>query len=362
MMAAPDAPRTIGDTDMRTLGFLATAGFTALAGMAQAETFTLRFQHHMAPSAPAHDLFMQPWIEHIAAESGGRLKIELYPFQQLGGTSADQLSMIRSGEIDGGFILPAALGGAMPEAEALELPQFGGYSAEAASAGAWAFAQAHLLDDLDGLRLIAAQVSGPVPLHLNDSAPVRLSDLENLRVAAESRPAEMLLTLLGAEPVHMTGEAMMAALTDGAVDGATMSWDQAPHLDFAALTQSHTAMPEGMSLGASFGLWAMNEQAYAALPDDLRAILDAHMGVDASRQAGRALDMGAVSGEQFLDASGNWIATLSGDEAGYFGEAVRLVTEEWMQDMDAAGHDGAALVASARNALLEAASEVGAHF
>ena len=345
----------------RTLAFALT-GLMAAGLPAQAQEVTLRFQHFMSPTSPAHDLFMEPWIEMIEAESGGRIAIELYPFSQLGGTPADQMQMIRDGVIDGGFILPAALPGGIPEAEALELPQFGGYSAETASAGAWAFTQSHLLDDFEGLTLLAAQVTGPVPLHLNDRAPLRLADLADLRVGCESRPGEMLLNLLGASPVQMTGEGMMAALTDGEIDGATMSWDQAPHLDFAALTQSHTSMPEGLSLGASFGVWAINSETFDALPDDLRAILNHHMGLEASRMAGRALDLGAQTGEDYLDASGNWISTLPGDDALYFDEAVRLVTEEWMAEMDAEGRDGAKLVADARNALLEAATEIGAHF
>ena len=64
---------------------------------------------------------MYPWADKVMEESGGRLKIELYPAMQLGNTPS-LYDQIRDGVIDGGWALPAYTPGRFPESEAFELP------------------------------------------------------------------------------------------------------------------------------------------------------------------------------------------------------------------------------------------------
>ena len=114
-------------TKMRILYALSGAFFglvaavAATAQQAQPEV-TLRFQHFVSPASanPAH--FMQPWADAIEEQSNGRIKVEIYPFMQLGGSATDQYDLIRDGVIDGGWVIPGYQPGRFPEAEALELP------------------------------------------------------------------------------------------------------------------------------------------------------------------------------------------------------------------------------------------------
>ena len=78
----------------------------ALSGMAAtsaaAQEVTLRFQHFVNPASANPTYFMQPWADAIEEQSGGRIKVEIYPFMQLGGSPVNQYDLIADGAIDGG--------------------------------------------------------------------------------------------------------------------------------------------------------------------------------------------------------------------------------------------------------------------
>ena len=71
----------------KSIKTLALAGFltAATAVSAYAQEVTLRFQHFISPKGAVPSLFMTPWAEKVMKDSGGRIKIELYPGMQLGG-------------------------------------------------------------------------------------------------------------------------------------------------------------------------------------------------------------------------------------------------------------------------------------
>ena len=86
-----------------TLVALAVAG-TATASVAQ--DITLRFQHFVSPKSTNPTHFMEPWARKIGQDSGGLIKVELYPFMQLGGKASAMYDLIRDGAVDGGWVIP----------------------------------------------------------------------------------------------------------------------------------------------------------------------------------------------------------------------------------------------------------------
>ena len=106
---------------------LALAGSTTIA---TAQEVTLRFQHFVSPKSANPTYFMEPWARKVEADSNGRIKVELYPFMQLGGKAPSQYDLIRDGAVDGGWVIPGYQPGRFPEAEAMELPFMTTKSAE----------------------------------------------------------------------------------------------------------------------------------------------------------------------------------------------------------------------------------------
>lgn len=330
----------------------------ATTGPAFAQEVTLRFQHFVSPASANPTYFMQPWIDAVEEQSDGRIKIELFPFMQLGGSAPSQYDLIRDGAIDGGWVIPGYEPGRFPEAEALELPFMTSKLGEEASAAAWEFTQQYLTDDFADVHLIAAHMHGPGIIHKRGPAPQTVEDMRGLKLRGPSRPATMLLEALGAVPIGMPVPAFPEALSRGVVDGGVITWEMSPSLKLDELTDSHTDVAGDRALYNLYFIWAMNKDVYEAMPADLQAVIDANSGLMASMWAGRAHDTGDTEGRDQMEAAGNEIATLSEEETARFKEVGAQVTAEWIADMDAKGYDGAALVKAAQD---DVAENIGRH-
>ncbi|MFV2034791.1 MAG: C4-dicarboxylate ABC transporter, partial [Halocynthiibacter sp.] len=71
--------------------------FGLSAGAAMAQEVTLRFQHFISPRGSVPQYFMRPWADKVQADSGGRIRIALYPPMQLGGSPPSMYDQIRDG-------------------------------------------------------------------------------------------------------------------------------------------------------------------------------------------------------------------------------------------------------------------------
>lgn len=331
------------------------AALTLSATAALAQEVTLRFQHFVNPASANPTYFMQPWADAIAEQSGGRIKVEIYPFMQLGGAAPSQYDLIRDGAIDGGWVIPGYQPNRFPQAEALELPFMTTKSAEDASAAAWDFTQTYLMDDFADVHVIAAHMHGPGIIHKRGGPITTVADFAGLKLRGPSRAATLLLERLGASAIGMPVPQFPEAIAKGVVDGGVIPWEQAPSLKLDELTDSHTDVAGDRAMYNLYFLWAMNKAKYDALPDDLRAVIDANSGLMASRWAGRAHDTGDALGRDIMAASGNTIATLSSEETDKIIAVGADVTAGWIADMDARGYDGAGLVTAAQAAVTAAA-------
>ncbi len=322
------------------LGLSATAGF--------AQDVTLRCQHFLSPKGSVPKFFMVPWAEKIEKESGGRIKVEIYPAMQLGGKPPALYDQIRDGVIDCGWALPAYTPGRFPEAEAFELPFMTSMSAEASSKAAWEFSEKYLMERMNDVHLMATHVHGPGVIHKKGEPIMASADFAGLKLRGPSRQANQLLETLGATPVGMPVPAFPEALSKGVVDGGVIPWEIVPPLKVHELAESHTQIGGDRALYNTFFIWAMNKDTYNSLPDDLKAVIDANSGLDASGWAGRAMDEGDALGMKVVSDKGNKIHTL--DDAVV--SELRMIgdkqTAAWAEDMASKGLDGAGMVSMAQ--------------
>ncbi|MDB4111768.1 TRAP transporter substrate-binding protein [Yoonia sp.] len=342
---------------MHLMHILKPAALTVALGLSATSAFaqevTLRFQHFVSPASANPTYFMQPWADTIEAQSNGRIKVELYPFMQLGGSAPSQFDLIRDGAIDGGWVIPGYQPNRFPEAEAMELPFMTTKSGEEASAAAWQFTQDYLMDDFADVHVIAAHMHGPGIVHKRGAPIETVEDFAGLKLRGPSRPATLLLEELGATPIGMPVPQFPEALSRGVVDGGVITWEMSPSLKLDELTDSHTDVAGNQALYNLYFIWAMNKDVYEGMPDDLRAIIDANSGMMASKWAGRAHDTGDVVGRDLMAAGGNTIAELSVEETTRIITIGTEVTDAWIAEMDAKGYDGAALVAAAQAAVTQ---------
>ena len=87
-------------------GFLALAGGAVASpallreGYAQAPQVTLKMHHFLGPLSNGHAKLLAPWAKQVEADSGGRIKIDIYPAMQLGGAPPQLYDQARDGVVD----------------------------------------------------------------------------------------------------------------------------------------------------------------------------------------------------------------------------------------------------------------------
>src|SRR3954466_9275274 len=111
-------------------GFVATTVAMALAlapivGTASAEPTTLKLHHFVPAQSNQQKYWFEPWAKKLEQDSGGRIKVEIYPSMQLGGKQPQLYDQVKDGVVDIAWTISGSTPGRFPRLEALELPFVG---------------------------------------------------------------------------------------------------------------------------------------------------------------------------------------------------------------------------------------------
>ncbi|HRZ01829.1 MAG TPA: C4-dicarboxylate ABC transporter, partial [Burkholderiaceae bacterium] len=158
------------------IGALAALPALALAQIATAPV-TLKVHHFLPASSTTHAKLLVPWCAKLESESAGRLKCQIYPAMQLGGTPAQLYDQARDGVADVVWTLPGYTAGRFPVMEVFELP-FMVRDAESSSKAAWEFWSRNGQPDFKDVVPLAIHMHEPGQLHLRDKPVVQLADFK----------------------------------------------------------------------------------------------------------------------------------------------------------------------------------------
>jgi len=329
--------------------FGAVAATMAFAyGAAGAQEVVLKVEHFLGPQSTAHQQLLGPWCEKIGKESGGRLKCQIYPAMQLGGTPPQLFDHAKDGVADIIWTVPTYQAGRFAKSEVFELP-FMEKSAETGSPAFWEYIQKNSLDEFKGTKLILAHVHDGAVLHLATKQVKTLDDLKGLKVRAPTRIGTKVLTALGAVPVQMPAPQVPEALAKGVVDGVSFPWEVVPGLKIQEIAQTHTETPPGQPyMSNTIFVLAMNEAKYDSLPPDLKKVIDANSGLAASQWAGKIWDGTVAAARKLALERKNTINVLTPAEYERWKKATEGVEKEWFTEVAAKGGNGPALLEDAK--------------
>lgn len=322
------------------------AGLLVAAAPAGAQDVTLKLHQLLPLKAAIPDKFINPWIERVQTQSGGRIKVEHYPSMQLGGKPPELVQQVTDGAVDIIWTVMGYTPGRFPRAEAFELP-FMVATAEETSVAFQKYVDKHMQDDFPGMHVIAVHTHGPGLIHSKD--PVnKLEDLKGMKLRGPTRVITGMLEQLGAVAIGMPVPAVPEAVSKGVIDGAVIPWEVTLPLKMAELVHNHTGFAGDRGLYTATFLFAMNKATYDALPDDLKKVIDDNSGVEAARLAGKAMDDVDKIGLAKAQKAGNTIITLDAAETARWKEAAGPVVDTWIAEMDGKGMDGKGMVADAQ--------------
>lgn len=330
----------------RTLILGAAFASMMAATASHAQDVTLRLHQFLPKQASIPGRAIEPWIAKVQEESGGRIKVEHYPSMQLGGAPPALYSQAADGIADIVWTVVGYNPGRFPKSEAFELPFMSGDAASSSQAFHQYIIE-NAMDEYGDTHPIVFHTHGPGYIHTNKPIE-KLDDVQGQKLRGPTRVITNLLGKLGATPVGMPVPAVPEAVSKGVIDGAVIPWEVTLPLKMTELTKNHAGFAEAPGLYTATFVMTMNKAKYESLPDDLKAVIDANSGPEVSRLFGQAMDDMDVVGRKKGEETGNKIVDLD-DQRDAWTAAAAEVEAEWIAEMDAKGHDGAALVKSARD-------------
>jgi TRAP-type C4-dicarboxylate transport system substrate-binding protein len=334
---------------------LAFVAAPAVLRLARADAPTvLKLHHFMSSVSSGHDKFLAPWARKIEAESGGKLRIDLFPSMQLGGTTASLFDQARDGVVDIAWTMPALTPGRFPKIEMFELPFVPSRRALVSTKALEDFAAANLKDEFGEVRPLSFSCADRAVIHT--AAPVRtIEDLKDLKLHVQTRFAGEAVRLLGAQPVPMPEGQLPTAITAHVIDGCVDPWHLVPPFRLNDVLKMHTEFSDASLSSTSFVL-VMNRGVYDGLPRELKTVIDNNSGQAAANVAGAMWDLQAAAVADMVVQRGDTIVTLLPEAVARWRKATEPVAAIWLKDMKEQKVDGNKLLAQARTLLAKYAN------
>lgn len=334
-----------------TLASLATALATFAAAPAHAQEVTLKVHFFLPATSFANTLFITPWCERIARESQQRMKCNIYPSMQMGGTPPQLFEQVRDGVADVVWTLPGYTAGRFPSVEVFELP-FMMQNPEATSKALWDYTQQFSKEEFKDVKPLAFHVHGDGVFHMT-SKPVRsAADLKGLKLRAPTRMTNRFLAALGATPVGMPVPQVGDALSKGIIDGAVVPYEVVPSVKIQELVKYHSETdPAEPAFYTSTFIFAMNKAKYESLPADLKKVIDNNSGQALSGQIGKAFLTADGEGKKLT--ARNTTNIIPAAELAQWKRLGQPLVDGWVADMNSKGQPGAQMLDTARKLIAQ---------
>jgi TRAP-type C4-dicarboxylate transport system substrate-binding protein len=296
----------------------------AFAAGASAQTVTLKLASFEPPQAPITGGVLAPWAKDVMADSGGTLKIDLFPGGTLGRNPLQQLKLVQDGVADITWTVPGYTPGRFDDTQVAELP----FLVTDATSGSLAMTKLHQQGMLRGFDDIKLLLIGTVPAnHIHSREPVKsLADLKGKKIRAGSSQIAKLVEALGAVPVQIGAPQVAESLARGVIDASLNEWNFVATFKIDEVVRHHVAVP----MGTVAVMVPMMKAKYDSLPPQARAAIDKHSGEALARRFGAVVDKTNETTRDRVAKSGkNTVLVPPQAERDAWRVAVQPVTDAW---------------------------------
>jgi tripartite ATP-independent transporter DctP family solute receptor len=223
---------------------------------------------------PQHPIIIgaRHMAELASKESGGRLRMEIYPSSQLGG-QREVLQNVQAGVVDGVIDATATLTNFVPQLAALDLP----YLAKDEEQAFRLFDSQVFAQELGppaaaaGFHIVQVWEVTFRNVYTRSKAVNSVVDLRGQKIRVIPSPSYItLFRALGAAPTPMAFGEIYTALQQGVIDGAendTVTYQTSKHMEVAR----NLALTGHMMLANTLYI---SERVWQRLPDDLKAVIN----------------------------------------------------------------------------------------
>lgn len=239
---------------LRLLSLMLICGVALSSCQRTSNVHVIRLGHGLPTSHPVHQS-MVVMAQRVAEKSGGQMRIDIYPGQQLG-TERECLELLQIGSLGMTKVSAAVMEAFAPSYKVLSLPYV--YRDEEHRFKVWAGPVGkEILRDGEQyyLRGLCYYDAGCRSFYMIRKPIHRPEDLAGLKIRTQESPtAVAMVRALGASPTPIAWGELYTALQQGVVDGAENnppSLRQSRHYEVAKYysLNEHTAVPDVLLIG-----------------------------------------------------------------------------------------------------------------
>ncbi len=313
---------------------IAGAGLAREAG---AQTIELKLSHFVPPNHTFHKWAMA-WGAMLEKESGGRLKVTIYPNGQLVGPPNRQFDAARNGIVDMAWVLHGVTPGRYAMSELVQLgfswPKAGSISS-ITSKRMSELAPTYLAKEHEGLHILWMCAAMPTVVYSKN--PLRkIDDFKGVKIRYTGVQNRNLFASFGAVPLLIAPPESQDALAKGIIDAAMFPHEAALSLDLGAVAK-HATEP---GLATATFAFVMNPAKYNSLPADLKALIDKTSGPVAAEQFGKLWEAAEKHGRDEEIKQGVQIHTLSDADVAEIRRRVAPQIEAAIEAVEKVGKPG----------------------
>ncbi len=314
-----------------TLGV--TLAVACSAATAQDKPTELKLAHWVPANHALATTGFIPWAKSIEAASGGSIKVNIFPAQQLGKAN-DHYDMARDGIAQVTYVNPGYQAGRFPIFAAGELP-FLLDKPGPASAALDAWYRNYAEKEMKDVKVCLSHLHVGT---LHSKAPItEPGQLKGMKIRPANGTVGSLVSLLGGTNVQVSAPEARDAISKGVADAITFPWNSIISFGIDKAVTYHT----DMRLYAAVFVWAMNKPWYDGLSPNQKRVMDDHCNNEWAARVGK--DWGDVedSGrEKMVAMGGHTIVKLTPAQNDAWHKAAAPVYDQWVATADKAGVNG----------------------
>lgn len=327
------------------LGVVLTA---AAASSGVAQEFTFKLHHLLSAKAPAQTQMLEPWARQVEENSGGRVKIEIFPSMTLGGRPPELIQQARDGVVDLIWTVNGYTPGLFPRTEVFELPFVFVNDPKATNLAMYDLFQSELKQEYKGVEVMFLHVHAGQAIHMRETAVRSPADLAGKKLRIPTRTGAWVIEALGAAPTAMPVPELPQALQKGVVDGALIPWEIIPPLKIQQQTKYQIEGHDMARFGTTTFQVSMNKARWDSLPADIQKAFRDASGPEWWGEVGDIWRASDDFGINLAVEAGNEHIVLSEAETAEFRKVLEPVVQRWIDEVSSQGIDGEGLVKQAR--------------
>jgi TRAP-type C4-dicarboxylate transport system substrate-binding protein len=327
----PAAKRERRPMRKRLLALLLVAAVTPAFGAEQ--TFNLKISHWVPASHPLQKS-LEDWAAAVEKESGGTIKSQVFPAQQLG-KAFDHYDMARDGIADITYVNPGYQPGRFPIIGAGELP-FLMSDAKGGSMGLDAWYRNYAEKEMKDVKFCLAFIHSPSAFHARTKKIVLPEDVKGMKIRPADATIANFVTQLGGTNVQASAPEVRDIIERGVADAVTFPWGSLVLFGIDKVTKYQMDAP----LYVTTFVLVMNKDKYNQMSDRQKKAIDDNCNTEAAGRVGEPWGKFEDAGiDKVRSEPGQEVYKLTSEQTAEWKKAAEPLVKSWAGNVKKTGTD-----------------------